>query len=109
MISREDVQVCSHSKPIEEGVFVKSMEISGVLFLYHNEYMKIKFQILVMCFATVGVKIKLMMQKNYIILFDGYYRWKAKEKQKLCVSWLRFWDRRPRLRFEDESSSTRRE
>ena len=82
MISREDVHVCSHSKPIEEGVFVRSMDISGVLSLYHNEYMKIKFQILVMCFATVDVKIKLMVQKIYILLFDGYYRWKAKEKEK---------------------------
>ena len=35
-----------------------------------------------MCFATVDVKIKLMVQKIYILLFDGYYRWKAKEKEK---------------------------
>ncbi|WZY77193.1 hypothetical protein YC2023_023577 [Brassica napus] len=61
MISREDVHVCSHSKPIEEGVFVTSMEISGALSLYHNEHIKIKLQILVMCFATVVVKIKLMV------------------------------------------------
>ena len=81
MISREDVHVCSHSKPIE-GVFVTSMEISGVLSLYHNEHIKIKLQILMMCFATVAVKIKLMVQKIYILLFDGYYRWKAKEKEK---------------------------
>ena len=31
MISREDVHVCSNSEPIEEGVFVTSMEISGAL------------------------------------------------------------------------------
>ncbi|KAF2535296.1 hypothetical protein F2Q70_00005954 [Brassica cretica] len=76
MISREEVHVCSHSKPIE-GVFVRSMEISGALSLYHNEYMKIKFQILVMSFAMVDVKIKLMVQKNYIIylmdIIDGSF------------------------------------
>ena len=108
MISREEVHVCSHSKPIE-GVFVRSMEISGALSLYHNEYMKIKFQILVMCFAMVDVKIKLMVQKNYIIYLMDIIDGRPRKKKNICVSWSRFGDRRPRLRFENKSSSTRRE
>ncbi|KAH0909665.1 hypothetical protein HID58_032986, partial [Brassica napus] len=84
MISREDVHVCSHSKPIEEGVFVRSMDISGVLSLYHNEYMKIKFQILVMCFATVDVKIKLMVQIEGL-LRDQAFRYKGEFVKLICT------------------------
>ena len=58
------------------------MEIVEVLSPYHKEHIKTKFQLFVMCFPTIDLKIKLMVQKNYIILFAGYYQWKAKEKEK---------------------------
>ena len=66
------------------------MEIMKVLSPYHKEHIKTKFQVFVMCFATIYLKIKLMVQKNYIILFDGYYRWKAKEKDKHVCYGQRF-------------------
>ena len=85
MMVIEDVHEVSHFNLIKEEMSVRSMEIVELLSPYHKEHMKTKFQFFVMCFAPMNLKIKLMVQKNYIILFDGYYRWKAKEKDKhLC-------------------------
>lgn len=74
VISSEDVHVRSHFNPIKESVFGRRMEISEVLAIYHKDHMETKFQFLVMCFATGDLKIKLMVLKDYVLLFDGYYR-----------------------------------
>ena len=90
VISSEDVHVRSHFNPIKESVFGRRMEISEVLAIYHKDHMETKFQFLVMCFATGDLKIKLMVLKDYVLLFDGYYRWKAKEKEKYVWHGQRF-------------------
>ncbi|CAF2150884.1 unnamed protein product [Brassica napus] len=70
MISREGVHVCNHHNHINNGVIMRSIESQGIVYEnkeivdvlshYLKEHIKTKLRWLVMCFANVVLKIKVM-------------------------------------------------
>ena len=95
MISREGVHVCNHHNHINNGVIMRSIESQGIVYEnkeivdvlshYLKEHIKTKLRWLVMCFANVVLKIKVMVRKNYILLFEEYYLWKSRKRLEVLM------------------------